>query len=44
METPDSSTGRPDFDNPKASVAARPFDAFDLDSVPVVGIGVQNFW
>ena len=37
-ETPDWSTGEPDFGNPKISVNARLFDEFDLDRVEVVVI------
>lgn len=43
-ETPDWSTGTPDFDNPKISVNARLFDDFDLDTVEVVVIDGKNLW
>ena len=43
-ETPDWSTGEPDFDNPKVSVNARLFDDFDLDAVEVVVIDGRNLW
>jgi hypothetical protein len=43
-ETPDWSTGKPDFDNPKISVNARLFDDFDLDAVEVVVIDGKNLW
>jgi hypothetical protein len=43
-ETPDWSTGEPDFDNPKVSVNARLFDDFDLDAVEVVVIDGKNLW
>ena len=43
-ETPDWSTGEPNFDNPKISVNARLFDDFDLDAVEVVVIDGKNLW
>ncbi len=43
-ETPDWSTGEPNFDNPKISVNARLFDDFDLDNVEVVVIDGKNLW
>jgi hypothetical protein len=43
-ETPDWSTGKPDFDNPKISINARLFDDFDLDKVEVVVIDGKNLW
>jgi hypothetical protein len=43
-ETPDWSTGEPDFDNPKVSVNARLFDEFDLGAVEVVVIDGKNLW
>jgi len=43
-ETPDWSTGEPDFDNPKVSVNSRLFDDFDLDTVEVVVIDGKNLW
>ncbi|TPI30476.1 GFA family protein [Mesorhizobium sp. B3-1-6] len=43
-ETPDWSTGKPDFDNPKISVNSRLFDDFDLDKVEVVVIDGKNLW
>ena len=43
-ETPDWSTGQPDFDNPKISINARLFDDFDLDTVEVVVIDGKNLW
>ena len=43
-ETPDWSSGEPDFDNPKISVNARLFDDFDLDAVEVVVIDGKNLW
>lgn len=43
-ETPDWSTGEPDFDNPKISVNSRLFDDFDLDKVEVVVIDGKNLW
>ncbi|CAN7396497.1 GFA family protein [Aminobacter aminovorans] len=43
-ETPDWSTGEPDFGNPKVSVNARLFDDFDLDRIEVVVIDGKNLW
>ena len=43
-ESPDWSTGKPDFDNPKVGVNARLFDDFDLDAVPVTVIDGKNLW
>ena len=43
-ETPDWSTGEPDFDNPRVSVNARLFDDFDLGAVEVVVIDGKNLW
>lgn len=43
-ETPDYSTGEPDFENPKVSVNARLFDGFELDAVEVVMIDGRNLW
>jgi hypothetical protein len=43
-ETPDSSTGKPDFEHPKISVNARLLDEFDLDAVPVETIDGKNLW
>src|SRR5437868_4782042 len=43
-ESPDWSTGKPDFDNPKIGVNARLFDDFDLDAVPVNVIDGKNLW
>lgn len=43
-QTPDWSTGKPDFANPKISVNARLFDHFDLDAVEVVVIDGKNLW
>lgn len=42
--TPDWSTGKPDFDNPKLSINSRLFDDFDLDKVEVVVIDGKNLW
>ena len=41
-ESPDWSTGKPDFDNPKVGVNPRLFDNFDLDAVPVTVIDGKN--
>lgn len=43
-ETPDWSTGEPNFDNPKISVNARLFDDFDFGQVEVVVIDGKNLW
>ncbi|WP_088346707.1 MULTISPECIES: GFA family protein [Rhodomicrobium] len=43
-ESPDFSSGEPDFDNPKIGVNARLFDDFDLDAVPVQVIDCRNLW
>ena len=43
-ESPDWSTGKPDFDNPKVGVNARLFDDLDLDAVPVTVIDGKNLW
>ncbi len=43
-ETPDWSTGEPDFDNPRVSVNARLFDDFDLGVIEVVVIDGKNLW
>ena len=43
-ESPDWSTGKADFDNPKIGVNARLFDDFDLDAVEVVTIDGKNLW
>ncbi|HWK65525.1 MAG TPA: GFA family protein [Rhizobiaceae bacterium] len=43
-ESPDWSTGKPDFENPKIGVNARLFDDFDLDGVEVEVIDGKNLW
>ena len=43
-ESPDWSTGKLDFDNPKVGINARLFDDFDLDAVPVTVIDGKNLW
>jgi hypothetical protein len=43
-ESPDWSTGKADFDNPKVSVNARLFDDFDLGTVETVTIDGKNLW
>ena len=43
-ESPDWSTGKPDFERPKVSVNARLFDDVDLDAVPVTVIDGKNLW
>jgi hypothetical protein len=42
--SPDWSTGKADFENPKIGVNARLFDRFDLEAVPVVVIDGKNLW
>jgi hypothetical protein len=43
-ESPDWSTGKPDFDNPRVGVNSRLLDDFDLDAVPVTVIDGKNLW
>jgi hypothetical protein len=43
-ESPDWSTGKPDFDNPRVGVNSRLLDDFDLDAVPVEVIDGKNLW
>ncbi len=43
-ESPDWSTGEPDFDNPRIGVNARLFDDFDLETVEAVTIDGKNLW
>lgn len=43
-ESPDWSTGKADFDNPRIGVNARLFDDFDLDKVEVVVLDGKNEW
>ena len=43
-ESPDFSTGEPDFDNPRIGVNARLFEDFDLADVPVKTIDGKNLW
>ena len=43
-KSPDWSTGKPDFDNPKVGVNARLLDDFDLDAVTVTVIDGKNLW
>ena len=43
-ESPDWSTGKPDFDNPKVAVNAWLLDDFDLEAVPVAVIDGKNLW
>ena len=43
-DTPDYSTGKADFDNPKVTINARLLDDFDLDAVPVTVIDGRNLW
>ena len=43
-ESPDWSTGKPDFENPRVGVNARLLDDFDLDAVPVTVVDGKNLW
>lgn len=43
-ETPDWSTGEPNFDNPRIAVNAHLFDDFNLQAVPVEVIDGKNQW
>lgn len=43
-ESPDWSTGKPDFDNPRIGVNARLFDDVDLDKIEVVVIDGKTMW
>lgn len=43
-ESPDWSTGTPDFGNPQIGVNARLFDDFDLGPVEVKVIDGKNLW
>ena len=43
-ESPDWSTGKPDFENPRVGVNARLLNDFDLDAVPVTVIDGKNLW
>lgn len=43
-ESPDFSTGEPDFDNPRVAVNARLLDDFDLDAVAVTVLDGRNLW
>lgn len=43
-ESPDFSTGEPDFEHPRIAVNARLFDDFDLETVPVEKIDGKNLW
>jgi hypothetical protein len=43
-ESPDFSTGKPDFANMRVGVNARLFDDFDLATVPVKTIDGKNLW
>jgi hypothetical protein len=43
-ESPDWSTGKPDFENPRVGVNARLLNDFDLDAVAVTVIDGKNLW
>ena len=42
--SPDWSSGKPDFDNPRVGVNSRLLNDFDLDAVPVEVIDGKNLW
>jgi hypothetical protein len=43
-ESPDWSSGKPDFDNPRVGVNSRLLDDFDLDAVRIEVIDGKNLW
>jgi hypothetical protein len=43
-ESPDWSTGKPDFDNMRIGINAHLFDDFDLQTVPIEVIDGKNLW
>lgn len=43
-ESPDFSTGEPDFDRPRIAINARLLDDFDVDAVPITVIDGKNLW
>lgn len=43
-ESPDFSTGEPNFDNPLISINARLFDELDVDAIPVIVLDGKNLW
>ncbi len=43
-ESPDFSTGEPDFDHMRVAINARLLDDFDLDAIPVKVIDGKNLW
>jgi hypothetical protein len=43
-ESPDWSSGKPDFDNPRVGVNSRLLDDFDLDAVTIAVIDGKNLW
>jgi hypothetical protein len=43
-ESPDWSSGTPDFDNPKVAVNARLIEDLDLEAIPVVVIDGKTLW
>ena len=43
-ESPDFSTGEPDFTGPNVIVNARLLDDFDVDAIPVKVIDGRNLW
>ena len=42
--SPDWSSGKPDFDNPRVGVNSRLLDDFDLDAVTIEVIDGKNLW
>ena len=43
-ESPDWSTGKPDFENPRVGVNSRLLNDFDLDAIEVTVIDGKNLW
>jgi hypothetical protein len=43
-ESPDFSSGKPDFDNPRVSINARLLDDFDIGALEVNVIDGKNLW
>lgn len=42
--SPDFSSGKADFDNPRIALNVRLFDDFDPDSIPIERIDGKNLW
>ncbi len=43
-QSPDWSTGEPDYDHPRIAINARLLDDFDLGAVPIKAIDGKNLW